>query len=176
MTLLRLSPASLARSRFAISPLAETIGALIALQRQYSEPWIAPWVARNSDDFRDWLASDEVARGLVPLLAATKYLPDYAGIPPLDGVRTRLADELAVVAAHTDTQVRATTSDALNASWEPTDQGWLRRSSLAQRVAAMLAEGWARFVEPDWPRRRAVLERDIMYHAGALAAYDSVSD
>jgi DNA-binding transcriptional ArsR family regulator len=171
MTLLRLSSAALSRSRFAISPLAETISCLIALRRERTDPWIAPWVRRHQASFKAWLADDEVAGGLVPLLAATKWFPDYAAPPPLGGVRTRLADELAVVATHTDEQVRATTADAVAASWQPADSGWLRLDGLAQRVAAMLGEGWERFVEPDWPERRAVLERDIMYRAGLLAAY-----
>ena len=171
MTLLRLSSTALSRSRFAISPLAETLGCLFALQRGYSEPWIKPWVTRNRASFREWLAGNEVAGGLVPLLAATKRWPDYVGIPPLDGVRTRLDDELAMVAAHTDEEVAAMTAPAVAASWEPADTGWLRLRGLGQRVAAVIEEGWARFVEPDWPQRRAILERDIMYRAGLLAAF-----
>jgi len=171
MTLLRLSSAALSRSRFAISPLAETIGCLIALQRGRSDPWLAPWVARHQAGFRDWLAADEVAGGLVPLLAATKWFPDYVAIPPADGVRTRLADELAVVAAHTDEEVTAMTAPAVAAGWEQVDLRWLGLNDLGQRVAAVLEQGWERFVEPDWPRRRVILERDIMYRAGLLAAY-----
>ena len=171
MTLLRFSPAGLSRSRFAISPLAETVGCLIALQRRRSEPWLAPWVTGHQAAFRDWLEEDEVAGGLVPLIAATKWFPDYIGIPPLGGVRTRLADELAVVAAHTDEQVVASSADARQASWEPSATSWLGLRGLGQRIAATLEDGWARFVEPDWPQRRAVLERDIMYRAGLLAAY-----
>ncbi len=171
MTLLRLSSIALSRSRFAISPLAETIGCLIVLQRGSAEPWLAPWAARHQAGFRDWLAGDPVAGGLVPLLAATKWFPDYVAIPPADGVRTRLADELAVVAAHTDEEVTAMTAPAVAASWGQPDTRWLSLGKLAQRVAAMFDEGWARFVEPDWARRRAILERDIMYRAGLLAAY-----
>ncbi|HEX3965452.1 MAG TPA: winged helix-turn-helix domain-containing protein [Trebonia sp.] len=171
MTLLRLSSVALSRSRFAISPLAETIGCLITLQRRRSEPWLAPWVARHEASFRDWLAGDAVAGGLVPLLAATKWLPDYVAVPPADGVRTRLADELAVVAAHPDEDVTAMTAPAVAASWEQPDTRWLSLGNLGPRVAAVLDEGWARFVEPDWARRRAILERDIMYRAGLLAAY-----
>jgi DNA-binding transcriptional ArsR family regulator len=171
MTLLRLSSVALSRSRFAISPLAETIGCLIALQRGRAEPWLAPWVARHQASFRGWRTADEAACGLVPLLAATKWFPDYVAIPPPDGVHTRLADELAVVAAHTDEEVRAMTASAVAASWEQPDTRWLSRGNLGERVAAALEQGWARFVEPDWARRRAILERDIMYRAGLLAAY-----
>ncbi|MFC4591993.1 ArsR/SmtB family transcription factor [Sphaerisporangium corydalis] len=171
MTRLRLSPIALSRSRFAVSPLAETLSCLIALHRGRSEPWIARWLARHQTGYRDWLADNEVAAGLLPLLAATKWLPDFVAVPPLDGVRTRLADELIVVAAHTDAEIAAMTGHAVAASWEPCDTDWLHLGGLGPRVAAMLDEGWARFVAPDWPRRRMVLERDIMHRAGLLAAY-----
>jgi DNA-binding transcriptional ArsR family regulator len=103
--------------------------------------------------------------------APRKWLPDYVALPPGDGVHTRLADELASVAAHSDAQIRAMTDDALAASWGPRSARWLAASGLGPRIAAMLGEGWARFVAPDWPRRHAVLERDIAYRAGLLAAY-----
>ena len=171
MTLLRLSSNALSRSRFAISPLAETISCLITLQRGRTDPWLAPWVARHQAGFGDWLAADDVAGGLVPLLAATKWFPDYVAIPPAGGVRTRLADELAVVAAHTDEEVIAMTAPAVAASWHRPDTHWLSLGALGPRVAAALEQGWARFVAPDWPRRRVILERDIMYRAGLVAAY-----
>ena len=174
MTLLRLTPTALSRCRFAISPLAETLGSLIALQRASPEPWLAEWHARHQPRFRQWRDGDAVARGLLPLVAATKYLPDYVCIPPGGGVDTRLADELAVVAGHADAQVRATTRDALAASWAPppvAHPDWLDGEELGPRIAAMFEAGWRQFVAPDWARRRAVLERDIMYRAGLLAAY-----
>ncbi|HTU77059.1 MAG TPA: winged helix-turn-helix domain-containing protein [Trebonia sp.] len=170
MTLLRFSPVALSRSRFAISPLAETVGCLVALHRGRSEPWIAPWVSRHAGGFRNWLASDEVAAGLVPMLGV-RWLPDYVAIPPLDGVRTRLSDELAQVAAFADEDIVTMTTDSSAPDLGRPAGDWLGQRGLGQRVAAMVEEGWARFVEPDWPRRRAVLERDIMYRAGQLAAF-----
>jgi hypothetical protein len=171
MTLLRLSPAALSRCRFAISPLAETLGSLIALQRPASDPWLTRWHAQHQPAYRAWLENDEVAAGLMSLVAATKWLPDTVTPPPAGGLDTRLADELAEVASHTDDSVRATLSDAVAASWQPQDIGWLPSSALAPRIAAVLEEGWGRFVAPDWARRRTVLERDIMHRAGVLAAY-----
>jgi DNA-binding transcriptional ArsR family regulator len=171
MTLLRLSPTALSRCRFAVSPLAETLGSLIALQRPCTDPWLAPWHARHQVGYRAWLEQDVVATGLMHLVAATKWLPDVVALPPDGGMRTRLTDELAVLAAHSDEQVRSTMADAVAASWKPQNTGWLALDGLGSRVAAVLEEGWERFVAPDWPRRRAVLERDIMHRAGLLAAY-----
>lgn len=171
MTLLRLSPTALSRCRFAVSPLAETLGVLITLHRPGTDPWHQPWHADNQAGYRAWLARDPVAAGLLGLVAATKYFPDLVAVPPKEGMRTRLADELAEVAAHSDQQVRATVVESVAASWAPQNTAWTAQDGLADRVAAVLAEGWERFVAPDWAHRRAVLERDIMYRAGLLAAY-----
>ncbi|MGA8113524.1 MAG: winged helix-turn-helix domain-containing protein [Actinocatenispora sp.] len=171
MTLLRLSPAAMSRCRFAISPLAETLRSLIVLRRADCEPWQARWHAENQPAYRAWLDRDPVAAGLTSLVSATKWLPDTVTPPPRGGVHTRLADELADVATQPDHAVRATMRDAVAASWCRQDTGWLTTSDLAPRITAVLAEGWRRFVAPDWPRRRALLERDIMHRAGVLAAY-----
>jgi DNA-binding transcriptional ArsR family regulator len=171
MTLLRLSPTALARCRFAISPLAETLGALITLQRPCDYPWLADWHSRHQAGYQGWLARDPVTAGLLRLVAATKYLPDPVVVPPGGGMHTQLADELAEVAAHSDEQVRATVAESVAASWLPQDTAWLAADRLGPRVAEVFQQGWERFVAPDWPRRRAVLERDIMHRAGLLAAY-----
>jgi DNA-binding transcriptional ArsR family regulator len=171
MTLLRLSPTALSRCRFAVSQLAETLGSLIALHHPCTDPWLAPWHARHQVGYRAWLEQDVVASGLMPLVAATKWLPDVVALPPAGGMRTRLADELVVVAAHFDEEVRSTVAEAVAASWKPQGTGWLALDGLGSRVAAVIEEGWERFVAPDWPRRRAVIERDIMHRAGLLATY-----
>lgn len=171
MTLLKLSPAALSRSRFALSPLAETLGALVTLHRPDPDPWLARWYGEHRAAYRDWLAADPVAAGLLSLVAATKWLPDVVTPPPAGGMATRIGDELAEVAAYPDDAVRATVADALAASWQPQDTRWLDAAGLAPRIAAALRYGWDRFVAPDWPRRRAVLERDVLHRAGILAAY-----
>jgi DNA-binding transcriptional ArsR family regulator len=174
MTLLRLSPAGISRCRFAISPLAETLGALIALHRDAATPWQPPR-RDDADDvqraYRDWLGTDQVATGLMALVAATKFLPDAITPPPRGGMGTTIAEELAEVAAVPDDAVRANVATAVAASWQPQQTGWLASSGLAGRTADVLEQGWHRFVAPDWARRRAVLERDVMHRAGILAAY-----
>ncbi|MEV7225817.1 winged helix-turn-helix domain-containing protein [Polymorphospora sp. NPDC051019] len=171
MTLLRFTPAALSRSRFALSPLAETLGSLIMLHRTDPDPWLAAWHTRHRPGYHAWLAADPVAAGLMSLVSATKWLPDLVVVPPPGGTGTGLADELAEVAAFSDAQTRATVADAVAASWLPQDTSWLAGDRLAERIAAVLEEGWRRFVAPDWPRRRALLERDIMHRSGLLAAY-----
>jgi DNA-binding transcriptional ArsR family regulator len=86
-------------------------------------------------------------------------------------MQTRVEDELVEVRRFTDAQVREAVAQSVAASWKPQDTSWLRLTGLAARVATVLEEGWELFVAPDWARRRSVLERDIMYRAGLLAAY-----
>lgn len=168
MTLLRLSPTGLSRSRFALSPLAETLGTLIALQRSASEPWrAAPSEALPA--YRAWTARDPVAAGLLALVATTKWFPDFVGIPPTDGMDTRLDRELAEVAAFSDDAVRRTVRDSVAASETRRDPDWLPSTGLAPRLAEVFDEGWRRFVEPTWGRRRAVLEREIAHRADTVA-------
>jgi DNA-binding transcriptional ArsR family regulator len=159
VTLLRLSPRALTRCRFAVSPLAETVGTLLDLERAAD--------AR----FRRWRDRSPLRRGLYDLSARTKYLPDPLAVPPDGGMKTRLSDELALVAGFSDADVRDSVRLAIGASWgNPLDASWVQDDALAPRIAEDLADAWERFVRPDWPRRRAILERDIAYRTELLAA------
>lgn len=169
MVLLRFSPRALSHSRFALSPAAETLGTLIALQRGGGDPWNVDRPHPHRSAYRDRLRADPVATGVMALVSATKLLPDLVTPTPRGGLRTRLADELVDVAAPSDNEVRSSVLEAVEESWEPQDVGWLSGTELAAQVAALLDWGWHTVVAPDWTRRRAVLERDIMYRAGILA-------
>jgi DNA-binding transcriptional ArsR family regulator len=159
VTLLRLSPRALTRCRFAVSPLAETVGTLLDLERA------------GHAGFRRWRDRSAVRRGLFDLSARTKYLPDPLAVPPDGGLRTRLADELTLVAGFSDPAVRESVGLAVEACWgDRPDTAWVAESGLAKLIAEDLAEAWELFVLPDWPRRRAILERDIAYRTELLAA------
>lgn len=171
MTFLKLSHNALANCRFAISPLAETVGVLITLQRRCSDPALARWHAGHQNAYRQWLGTQPIAAALLPLIASTKRFPDLIALPPRDGMNTSLNDELAEIATYTDNEAQAGIRAAAAASWKTHDLDWLNQANLAKQTAEVVHQGWQRFVAPDWPRRRAVLERDVMYRAGLLAAY-----
>jgi hypothetical protein len=87
VVLLRLSATALSRSRFALSPLAETLGSLIVLGKHGTvDPWLASWHARHHTGFLASFEADPFARGLVRLLSATKWLPRLVAIPPSGGM------------------------------------------------------------------------------------------
>lgn len=165
MTLLRFGPDALRASRFAVSPLAETLSELTRLRQAHDRRAANPRV----EAFGHWLDADPFVGGLLRLVTATKYLPDFVAIPPVAGTHGSLADELAAMRAVDDQEARATLAEAQRYAWASDGIAWSEGTGIACRAADVIADGWARFVEPDWARRRAIMERDIHHRAGAIA-------
>lgn len=165
VTLLRFGPDALHASRFAVSPLAELLSELTHLRQQLDRRATDPRIG----EFGRLLGADPFADGLVRLVTATKYLPDFVAIPPARGLDIRLRDELAEMRAIGDRQARATLAEAQGFAWASDGLAWADVDGITDRAAELFADCWARFVEPDWPRRRAILERDIRHRAGVIA-------
>ena len=165
MIWLTVEPQDLANTRFAISPIGETVGALLTLGGLNRRPWLARWAAAHRGAFAD-LAGDPVAAALLDLPHVRRYLPDFITPTPAEFHPTFEA-ELAAV--------RATPPEQAHADLATTGSGRvpaaLDTPDVADRVADLLADVWARFIEPDWPRRRTVLERDIQQRAHHLATH-----
>lgn len=164
MTLLRLGPDALHASRFALSPLAETLSELARLRRELDSRTVSP----QSEALGRWLATDSFANGLVRLITATKFLPDFVAIPPT-GMTTRLEDELVAMRAVGDSEARGTLAEAEKFAWGSDGIDFAEAPGITTRASAVFARSWSLFVEPDWPRRHAILERDIRHRAGILA-------
>jgi hypothetical protein len=172
MTLLRLTPLALSRSRFALSPLAETLGSIKVLHADHCDPWMAAWYTRHHDAFTAVLDADPFAKGFVRLISSTKWLPGFVVAPPRGGMHTAFDDEVAALPPFSDQQVRAELEESVAKSWEQHDLSrWLTGRDWFDRAVEVFRHVWTTYVEPDWPRRRALLERDVTYRAGLLAAY-----
>ncbi|MFJ1617760.1 ArsR/SmtB family transcription factor [Streptomyces sp. NPDC088249] len=171
MVLLRLNSMALSQSRFALSPIAETLGSVIVLTQPCSDSWLTPWYTRHHDEFGAVLDADPFAKGLVELIGSTKYLPGFVTLPPSGGMRTTLADELEAVAGARDEDVRADLEAAVAHSWKRHDLKWLTGRGWGARTADLFRYAWNSCISQEWPRRRALLERDVTYRAGLLAAY-----
>lgn len=166
MTKLKVDERDLANTTFAISPLNDTVAAVAVLAGKPDRPWLAGWVARHRSAFAGITAGNPTFAALAGLLAHTTWMPDFITRPPT-GLETRFADEIAAVRATDNIRARGdlmvSVGGALPASLDVVD------------VAAVVADGlqavWDRVIAPDWPRRRALLERDVIQRAGWLATY-----
>jgi DNA-binding transcriptional ArsR family regulator len=170
VTVVRFSANALSRSRFAISPAAETVASLIWLGKPAGEATQAGWYARHRPALVDRLRGGEFERGLVALLSNTSWIPGFLNLPQPAGPGTELDGELAAFAAAGDDQVVRDITEASRYA-ASAGLGWLTGRGLAGRAVGLLRWCWDECLAYDWPRRRAVLERDIVRRAGLLAAY-----
>ena len=168
LLVLELDVADLATTRFAISPLSETVRAVQLLADRETPAVNAPWVR--------WARSE---LGWRPLRLHRLWPLIVNGLPthpeflvPAPEVRMpELGAELAQLRASPAAAVRA----SLHRVWEghpwPESAKELAarpRESLAE-IAAEIGECYDRLIAPHWERIRPVLEADIAYRAGLLA-------
>jgi DNA-binding transcriptional ArsR family regulator len=165
---LELGVADLAGTRFAISPLHETLRALPLLARPDRSPVNRPWVR--------WALAELDRRALRlprvwPLIVNDlPYWPEFL-FPAPAGKSPGLDEELASLRATPDDQVRASLRRVFGSGRWPdsaTDLFERPRETLAE-IAAEVADYHDRLIAPHWERMRSVLEADISYHAELLA-------
>jgi DNA-binding transcriptional ArsR family regulator len=168
LLVLELDVADLAATRFAISPLSETLRAAQLLGERETRAVNAPWVR--------WARSELSGRPLrLPRLwpLIVNGLPTHPEflVPAPESRMPELGDELARLRAAPAEAVRA----SLHRVWE--GHSWPEsarelaarpRESLAE-IAAEVGECYDRLIAPHWERIRPVLEADIAYRAGLLA-------
>ena len=166
--MLELDVADLAATRFAISPLSETVRAILLLGGRDTPTVNLPWVR--------WARSELSRRPLRlprlwPLIVnGLTTHPEF--LAPAPKARTpELETELARLRVTPAAAVRA----SLHRVWEghpwPESARELAarpRESLAE-IGAEIAEFHDRLIAPHWERIRPVLEADITYRAGLLA-------
>ena len=171
LTVLELDVADLAATRFAISPLGETLRALSLLGKASPPAVNRPWVrwARRELDRRPL----RLAR-LWPLVGMDRPTwPEFL-VPAPTGKSPGFDAELARLCATPDEPVRASLHRVFGESgsgpWPQTATDLFERprEGLAE-IAAELAEGHDRLIAPHWERLRSVLDADIAYRAGLLA-------
>ncbi|HEX6468287.1 MAG TPA: winged helix-turn-helix domain-containing protein [Streptosporangiaceae bacterium] len=158
---------TLARSRFVISPLAETTACLIALQRgTVGHPGQREWLATHRPAYQDRLAGDPVTALLVrSALPGRGWIADFIAPAPPDGDALTFDAELGRVAETPAEAVRADLAVALGGP----PPAALHRPDLARRAADLLEWVWTETVLPSWPRRRRIVEADIVARTGRLS-------
>ncbi|WP_198035158.1 DUF5937 family protein [Streptacidiphilus rugosus] len=166
------STGDLAQTRFAVSPLWETVTGLRSLA---APPAHTPSLHRRwAAQVRPRLAAAGLDRGrLAELVPESGYLPDFLNPTPASPAPT-LAEELA--------DVRATPAGTVHRDLDflaqnlggrlPAGARTLRRDPEAglARLAAEIESYWQLAVAPYWARIRALLEADIARRARLVAA------
>ena len=165
---LELDVAYLAATRFAISPLAETLRAVPLLAHPDRSPVNRPWVRWAGEELER--RPLRLSRVWPLIVSGRPFWPEFLFPAPV-GKSPALGEELA--------RVRATPAEAVRASlrgvfgdgpWpdSATDLFERPREVLAE-IADEAAECHARLIAPHWERMRSVLDADVAYRAGMLA-------
>jgi DNA-binding transcriptional ArsR family regulator len=168
LLVLELGVADLAATRFAISPLGETLRAVELLGTPSPPVVNRPWVrwARAQLD-RQPLRLPR----LWPLIVTDRpYRPEFL-LPAPTGRSPGIGEELARVCATPDEMVRLSLRRVFgDGPWPQSAADLAERpgESLGQ-IAAEAAECHDRLIVPHWDRLRSALDADIAYHAGMLA-------
>lgn len=163
-----LDVATLAGTRFAISPLSETVSGLQQLggggRRESNLRWVR------------WAAAELAARPLElprtwPLIVGDRpSFPQFL-LPAPAGASTTIDDDLAALRRTTARQVRASLRRVFGPEPPASAAELAARPAAGLRaIAAELRAAHDRLIAPHWARIRAVLDADIAYRARQLAA------
>jgi DNA-binding transcriptional ArsR family regulator len=155
----RVGADTLAASRFVISPLAETTASLITLhQGTAAHPGERTWLDAHRRAYRERLAGDPVTALAVRAALGHRWIADFLAPAPRGEGEQTFSEELALVRDADPGQVLADLEVSLGGQLPAP----LRRPDLAPRLADLLQWVWADCVLPYWPRRRRILEADIL--------------
>ncbi|MFI0408161.1 ArsR/SmtB family transcription factor [Actinomadura sp. 3N508] len=159
---------TLAGGRFVVSALAETIASLRLLESgTAAHPGERAWLDAHRPAYRRLLQREPVTAALLDaaLGVTTKWTADFL-TPPHPGVGSpAFHEELATVRRTPPERAHADLEVSLG---RPLPAG-LRVPDAAGRLAGLLEWVWTHTVEPDWDRRRRVIEADAVARAGQLS-------
>jgi DNA-binding transcriptional ArsR family regulator len=168
----RVSADLLASSRFTVSPMAETVSALAVLEAPVG-PWQQSFHAANRAAFEEMMAGHPVRRDLLrrsrrPAQPGRPgWSADFLGTVP-DRPAMSFDDELTQLAGEWD-------DDRIRSELYTVRPGRLPATLSGPGVRAellgLLRWVWTVTVAADWPRRRRVLEADIVSRTSMLAAH-----
>ncbi|GAA3254755.1 DUF5937 family protein [Nonomuraea helvata] len=169
---IEVTPQDLVASRFAISPLIETMHAQWVLAGRVEAGVHGPWAARWRGTYRELERAHPALRA-VAAISGNKGDANVDFIaPPPTAVDVPFESELAAMRATPLEQAHAEIARAL--AGRPVT-GWVRDLLAGPRVVERVADAyealWTEIISHDWPRFRAILQRDVAHRAGRLAAY-----
>ncbi|MFF0450395.1 ArsR/SmtB family transcription factor [Streptomyces sp. NPDC004609] len=175
MGLWQIGTDTLARSRFALSPFAETFASLQLLHAGTgAHPGENAWLRAHLPGYHARLAADPVAAPLVRAAIGTSWIADF--FCPTSCVGESFEETVARVRAAGTGEARAD----LRVSLRGPLPAALERDDLPERATALLTYVWEETVRPYWERRRRILEADMVARTarvnqgGWAAALDSL--
>ncbi|MER7583181.1 transcriptional regulator [Kitasatospora sp. NPDC097691] len=164
----RVDADTLAGSRFVTSPLAEAVAGLKTLHRAgASHVGEHRWLGAHLAGYRDRLAGDPVTAALVGAGLGHRWNATFLTPTPVGDGDPTFTEELEQIRATPPAVVRADLTESLNGSLP----GLLHRDDLAERAADLLEWVWTETVQPSWPRRRRVIEADIVARTARLGLH-----
>ncbi|RPK91900.1 MULTISPECIES: ArsR family transcriptional regulator [Streptomyces] len=160
---------TLADSRFVVSPLAETVASLMLLERaSAAHPGERAWLETHLSAYRQRAADDPLSALVIRSALAPHWTADFltpAPVPAPPGqAPPSFAEEIARIRATPPVRARAELAETLRGPLPAA----LDRDDLAERAADTVEWVWTHTVLPDWPRRRRVLEADVIARAAQL--------
>ena len=162
----RVNADTLAGSRFVISPLAEATASLIALERgAAAHPGERTWLDTHQPAYRERMAGDPVTALLVRAALRPGWIADLLTPTPAGEGEAAFGEELARMRETSPETARAD----LTVSLPGPLPALLHRSDLPERAADLLEWVWTQTVLPYWPRRRRIMEADVVARTRELS-------
>ncbi|MCX5400861.1 helix-turn-helix transcriptional regulator [Streptomyces sp. NBC_00102] len=158
---------TLARSRFVISPLAETVATLFGLEDAVAtHPAQQRWLDVHVPAYRERAGRDPVAAAVMRAGYGHGWIADFLIPAPVGEGTPRIDEELHRVRTTPAASARADLVTALGGKPLPPV---LHRDDLPERTADLLEWVWTHVVLPEWERRRRVLEADVVARTKQLS-------
>ncbi|MGW6309729.1 ArsR/SmtB family transcription factor [Streptomyces niveus] len=160
---------TLAGSRFVVSPLTEAVATLRALEDgRAAHPGERAWLDTHLPAYRARQADDPITALLVRSAFGRTWNADFITPTPTGQTLTgqTFDDELSRIRETPPATVRA---DLLVSLGGPLPALLADRDDLPQRAASVVEWVWAETVLPYWPRRRRLIEADVLARTAQLS-------
>ncbi|MFE5844228.1 ArsR/SmtB family transcription factor [Streptomyces niveus] len=160
---------TLAGSRFVVSPLTEAVATLRALEEgRAAHPGERAWLDTHLPAYRARQADDPITALLVRSAFGRTWNADFITPTPTGQTLTEQTfdDELTRIRETPPAAVRA---DLLVSLGGPLPALLADRDDLPERAASVVEWVWAETVLPYWPRRRRLIEADVLARTAQLS-------
>ncbi|MGW8872286.1 winged helix-turn-helix transcriptional regulator [Streptomyces sp. S1A1-7] len=155
---------TLARTRFVLSPLAETFAAVKLLHAgTAAHPGERAWLDAHLPAYKRRLSGDPVTALLIRSGLGRNWIADF--LTPTPRGQADFEEEVARVREASAADARA----HLTVSLAGPLPAALHRDDLPERAADLLTHVWTEAVRPYWDRRRRVLEADVVARTARLS-------